>query len=149
MERRLTPASERMRRSGFGPGKNGRPPKSPAVATAETVTPPRSRPRRAPPLAPTIELPPLAAPERPLDLAPVIGPRLFDTSAAARYLGVSKGTMRGLALRGVVPSVKFPGVVSLRFDVADLDNLIARSKTTSPSHGRPGGLPMTLRDDTR
>ena len=65
-----------------------------------------------------------------------LAPRLLDTAAAASYLGVSPGYVRGLMTRGELvpvrlPSCRWAGEVGRRllFDARDLDALVERWKS--------------------
>lgn len=55
-------------------------------------------------------------------------PRLLDRDTAARYCAVSRDTLDRLRADGELPTVKLGRRVL--FDVADLDDLIDRRKTT-------------------
>lgn len=59
-------------------------------------------------------------------------PRLLRLSAAARYLGVSPSTVYHLVHRGDLLALSLPGLRGLRFDRADLESLIHRSKGAGP-----------------
>jgi Helix-turn-helix domain len=73
--------------------------------------------------------------------------RLLGLQQAARYLGVSPWTVRGLEASGVIPRVLIPlpngrELRKLLFDKADLDRLIESWKlpplTPAPSPRYPG-----------
>ncbi len=55
-------------------------------------------------------------------------PRLLRFGEAARYLGVSPSTLYHLVHRGDLLALSLPGLRGLRFDRADLESLIDRSK---------------------
>ena len=53
--------------------------------------------------------------------------RLLTASEAAEYLGLAQWTIRQWASMGRIPKVKLGR--SLRFDLADLDDVIEKGKT--------------------
>jgi len=65
-----------------------------------------------------------------------VAPRLFAVPAAARYVGVSVWTLRGLISNGVLPRVIIPAgggkdLRAVRLDRADLDALITAWKDSA------------------
>ena len=66
--------------------------------------------------------------------------RLLTAAEAAEYLGLAEWTIRQWASMGRIPKVKLGK--ALRFDVEDLDRLIAKSKIPA------GALSRNLRDPT-
>jgi hypothetical protein len=66
-----------------------------------------------------------------------VAPRLLDVVQAARYLGLSKWTIRGFVEQGVLKPVALPSVNSagprrirrILFDRRDLDVLVEAHKT--------------------
>lgn len=85
-------------------------------------------------------------PEQALASSPLVGARLVDVEAAARYLGgISPATMRALVDNGHLvpvrmPSCRRPGEFSRRllFDVRDLDLLIEKWKADSTGNPNAG-----------
>ncbi len=68
-----------------------------------------------------------------------VTPALLTVNEAAAYLNVSRSTVYKLsALRGTgpkqLPVVNLPGTSVVRFKIADLDALIARSVVTGGRH---------------
>src|SRR6266446_1764519 len=136
MEQELEAASKRLRGMAGYPRKPGRPKKSPAPAGVASPPPaPAETGRRSKSGPPQVEHPPNGPVIRDERRDPAVRPRLVDTYNGAIYCAVSKGTLRGLWLRGELRAVRFPGVTSLRFDVADLDRLIERSKSPATTNG--------------
>lgn len=67
-----------------------------------------------------------------------ISPRLLTLDEAARYLGVSKATLRDWRVtRRNLSFVKLDG--ALRVDIRDLDDYIERSKQPPDAVGESGG----------
>ena len=66
--------------------------------------------------------------------------RLLTAPEAAEYLGLAVWTIRQWASQGRIPKVKLGK--ALRFDVEDLDRMIAKSKIPA------GALSRNLRDPT-
>ena len=58
----------------------------------------------------------------------VIKPRLLKLHETARYLGVSVSSLYGFVQRGVITPVGLPGIRGLRFDRAELEELVQKGK---------------------
>lgn len=115
----LSAASARLRKPG------GRPRRSPLPAPATSV--PSYAAGITPPLTPINTG---AAPRAQATVAPA---RLLDVDGAARYLGVSKWTVKDLIDAGHLARVRLPGARDrdlrrLLVDVRDLDALINANK---------------------
>lgn len=126
----LVAASDRLRTVPGFPKRRGRPRKiSPTTVHADV---PEPRPRGAhtrisepPPLEVPLEVP-LA--EQPIDVRPVLPPRLLGPKDAGAYLGVSAWSARQLVERKKLRLVKLPGITRWLVDRADLDALIEKAK---------------------
>jgi hypothetical protein len=65
-------------------------------------------------------------------------PHIFDTAAAAAYLGVSPRTLQDWRFRGVGPKYLAYSSRACRYRVADLDAWLAAQERTSTSDPGPG-----------
>lgn len=130
----LAGASERLRGVPGFPRRPGRPRKQPRQALAEPVR----HVGRHVPLPTRREVCETSSTDgaRPQDgvtSGPRAGaePRLMNVKTAAEHLGVSPWTVRGLIAAGELPRVNLPGVRRVLVTMADIERLIARSRTTA------------------